>query len=144
MIVINKILKIFISKSFLLFLIIGAFNTVVSFLIMYFSLYFLNFGYWGSSSLAFFLASIISYFLNKKYTFSNSKPHLLSIIKFSIVIIVCYFIAFFIAKPIVKYLVDFSANQFLSHYVVQISLFTGQVIFTILNYFGQRFFAFKN
>jgi putative flippase GtrA len=143
-IIINRILKIFFSKSFLFFLIIGAFNTVVSFFIMYISLYYLNLGYWGSSSLAFFLASIISYFLNKKYSFSNSKPHFWSIIKFSIVIAVCYLVAFFVAKPIVKYLVEFLENPFLGHYVIQISLFTGQVIFTILNYFGQRFFAFKN
>lgn len=68
----------------------------------------------------------------------------MSIIKFSIVIAICYFVAFFIAKPIVKYLLDVLDITYLSRYVNEMSLFIGQVIFTFLNYFGQRFFAFKN
>ena len=98
-----------------------------------------HFSYWFSSASNYFFGSILSYFLNKSFTFRYGKPDLKSIFKFTINIIVCYIIAYSIARPVMR--------DLLSNYSVSIqdnvSMVLGTLLFMGLNYLGQRFFAFK-
>ena len=95
--------------------------------------------YWLSSASNYFFGSILSYFLNKSFTFRYGKADLKSILRFTINILLCYLLAYGIAKPVMKYL--------LSSYSVSIqenvSMVLGMILFVGLNYLGQRFFAFK-
>ena len=54
-------------------------------------------------------------------------------------IAVCYFVAYGLAKPLVTAVLD-NAGEDLRDAVAMLA---GMVIFTGLNYLGQRFFAFK-
>jgi putative flippase GtrA len=139
---IKKIAKIFLDKSFLIFLAIGVFNTLLSISIS-FALKTLGFGYWGSTAPAYVICSVLSYILNKKYSFQNKGNVLNTIIKFSLVIAVCYLIAYSLAQPIVKYFLNTLNLHSYKAYTDYFAIFIGQVIFTLLNYIGQRFFAFK-
>ena len=98
-----------------------------------------HFSYWFSSASNYFFGSILSYFLNKSFTFRYGKPDFKSIFKFTINIIVCYIIAYSIARPVMR--------DLLSNYSVSIqdnvSMVLGTLLFMGLNYLGQRFFAFK-
>lgn len=141
-IMIKKIAKIFLDKSFLIFMIIGVFNTLFS-IIISFGLNTLGFGYWGSTAPAYIICSIMSYILNKKYSFQNKDNVLNTIVKFSLVIAACYFIAYSLAQPIVAYFLNSLNLQSYKKYADYFAIFVGQVIFTLLNYIGQRFFAFK-
>lgn len=60
------------------------------------------------------------------------------VIKFILNIVVCYFLAYGLAKPLVKLLLVGNKNV-----IDNISMIIGMVFFTGLNYLGQRFFAFK-
>jgi hypothetical protein len=56
-------------------------------------------------------------------------------------IALCYLAAYSISKPVVMRILS---NTDLSKSVVeQLSMLFGMVLFTMLNYMGQRFFAFK-
>lgn len=121
------------------FVIVGIINTLVGCGLM-FALYNLaGWGYWPSSLTNYVLTSILSYVLNKKYTFRHSGDVKGSIIRFAINIGVCYLLAYGIAKPLMMHLLE-GANQTVQE---NIAMFVGMVLFTVFNYLGQRLFAFR-
>ncbi|MBP8313880.1 hypothetical protein J4G49_14660, partial [Clostridium neonatale] len=66
-----------------------------------------------------------------------------SIIKFSIVIIISYFVAFGVSRPLVKLAFN-SININLEVKILeQIGMIFAQGIFTIINFLGQKLWAFK-
>ena len=123
------------------FIIVGIINTFFSMVIMFSMYNILHLGYWGSSSTAYILSSILSFVLNKKFTFTNNDSILKTSIKFSINIGICYILAYSISKPVVSWIL-FKLN-FPHEIIEQAAMLLGMIIFTILNYIGQRFFAFK-
>ncbi len=134
------IFKIFDAK-FIKFILVGILNTAVSMAIMFLLYNLAHFGYWGSSAISFFIASIISFILNKNFTFSSDESTLKSALKFAVTIGICYLLAYSISKPIVIWaLSKFNLKVSL---IEQISMLVGMVIFTLLNYFSQRFFVFS-
>ena len=142
----NKLLKIF-DKTFLKFIVVGIINTLFGTAIMFSSFYILeqlqwfsyDINYWTSSALNYLCGSILSYFLNKKYTFEVKETSKESIIRFAINVSVCYFLAYGVAKPLALYLFQ-GAGERLQGYS---ALVIGMGLFVLLNYVGQRFWAFK-
>lgn len=135
----NKLSKFFDIK-FWKFILVGVINTIVGTAIM-FGLYNLaGFSYWVSSAANYILASILSYFLNKYFTFQHRGGSLKSAIRFAINIAVCYILAYGIAKPLTISLLSDATVTVQDN----VAMFVGMVLFTLLNYVGQRFFAFKD
>jgi putative flippase GtrA len=127
--------------KFLKFVLVGIINTIFSTVIMFLLYNLANFGYWGSSTVSYILASILSFFLNKSFTFRNKESTAKTAVRFTLNIAVCYLAAYSISKPIVTRIL---LNTSLSKSIVeQFSMLLGMVLFTMLNYIGQRFFAFK-
>lgn len=58
--------------------------------------------YWLSSAANYICGSILSYFLNKSFTFRNKEHGIKVVLKFIINITVCYFVAYGMAKPCVR------------------------------------------
>ena len=54
-------------------------------------------------------------------------------------ILICYVVAYGIAQPIAKLIFKHAGVMVLKI----ISLLSGSILFTIINYFGQRFWVFK-
>lgn len=125
--------------TFVKFAVVGVINTLVGTAIM-FGLYNLaGASYWISSAANYVLASILSYILNKKFTFRHEGDTLQSGLRFALNIAVCYFIAYGVAKPFAMWLLSGSSI------VVQenAAMFAGMCIFVVLNYLGQKLFVFK-
>ena len=121
------------------FILVGLLNTLVGSAIM-FGLYNLaDCSYWFSSAVNYVLTSILSFFLNKYFTFKNKENSFAQIIRFVLNIAVCYVVAYGIAKPLVSIMLT-SASVSLRE---NISMLVGMCLFTGFNYLGQRFFAFK-
>lgn len=136
---IKKAASIFMDKTFFKFIIVGIINTIVGAGIM-FSLYNLfHCSYWFSSIMNYVIGSIVSYFLNKYYTFGSKKITIKEIIYFSLNIAVCFFIAYGAAKPLALYLLSDYSKAIQEN----TAMFIGMVIFTGLNYLSQRFIVFK-
>lgn len=121
------------------FIIVGVINTIVGTTIM-FSLYNL-FGcsYWVSSATNYILTSILSFFLNKYFTFKNTKRSFKQVLRFALNIAVCYLLAYGIAKPFIFFILSNTNERFQNN----ISMLVGMCLFTGFNFLGQRFFAFK-
>lgn len=128
-----------VDGKFWRFILVGIVNTIVGTAIMFGLYNFAGVTYWGSSAANYILTSILSYFLNKYFTFQHKENTLKSAIRFTINIAICYLLAYGIAKPLTYW--------FLSNTTVaiqeNIAMIVGMVFFTVFNYLGQRFFAFK-
>ena len=73
------------------------------------------------------------------FTFKNSERGWKPILRFTINIVVCYTLAYGIAKPIVAWLL----SGYEKNITENIAMFVGMCLFVGFNYIGQRFFAFK-
>lgn len=129
-----------IQNTVLRFILVGVINTLVGTVIM-FGLYNLaHCSYWVSSASNYILTSILSFFLNKFFTFQNKEKSIGQVVRFAVNIAVCYLLAYGIVKPLCLYLLSGAAASVRDN----VSMFVGMCLFTAFNYCGQRFFAFKN
>ena len=121
------------------FVLVGAVNTLFGAGIMFIFYNCLHLSYWLSSASNYFFGSILSYFLNKYFTFRRTERSVKYIVRFVINILVCYFAAYSVAKPLITQLLATASVTAQEN----IAMLAGMVIFTVLNYFGQKLFAFK-
>ena len=134
-----KFIKILYDKTFLKFIIVGIINTIVGAGVM-FSLYnIFHCSYWFSSIMNYVVGSIVSFFLNKYFTFKSKFFSFKEVLYFTVNIAVCFFIAYGLAKPFAMYLL----NGYSLSVQENTAMFIGMVIFTGLNYLSQRFIVFK-
>lgn len=142
----DKLKKIF-DPTFFRFIVVGVINTLVGYGVM-FGLYNLaglhtwgDTGYWISSAANYVVGSIVSFFLNKHFTFRNQEKGAGVVLRFVINISVCYLLAYGLAKPAVAWaLGGMGLGEQLQG---NLTMLFGSGLFVLLNYFGQRFFAFK-
>ena len=127
------------NNTFVRFAAVGVFNTLVGSAIM-FGLYNLaGASYWVSSAANYILASIMSYVLNKKFTFRHEGQVMQSGIRFAVNIGICYLLAYGIAKPCALAVLN-GYSQTLQE---NVAMLIGMCLFTGLNYIGQRLFVFR-
>ncbi|WP_199648733.1 GtrA family protein [Pseudoflavonifractor sp. AF19-9AC] len=142
----DKLKKIF-DPIFFRFIVVGVINTLVGYGVM-FGLYNLaglhrwgDTGYWISSAANYVVGSIVSFFLNKHFTFRNQEKGAGVVLRFVVNISVCYLLAYGLAKPAVSWALG---GMGLSEQLQgNLTMLFGSGLFVLLNYFGQRFFAFK-
>lgn len=131
--------KIF-DRTFWKFVLVGVINTLVGTMVMFIAYNLFEFGYWISSAANYIVGSLISYFLNKYFTFKNKKKSLKQVFTFIANILICYLVAYGIAKPLISWIL----KGYSSWMQDNISMFLGMIFFVLLNYVGQRMFVFKN
>ena len=136
---ISKLFKKLLDKTFWKFILVGIINTLFGTGIMFLFYNLLHFDYWVSSASNYIFGSILSYFLNKYFTFKNKSKSPKVLVKFIINISVCYLLAYGAAQPLVEFILK-NANTTIRD---NVAMLVGMGLFVILNYLGQRFFAFK-
>lgn len=123
------------------FIIVGVMNTVIGMAAMLIAYNIFHLGYWISSAMDYIIGSIFSYFANKYFTFQSNKKSGAEVVRFVINIVVCYVLAYSIAKPVIEMILkDISLSVSV---LEQISMIFGMCIFIVLNYFGQKLFVFR-
>lgn len=123
------------------FIIVGVLNTIIGTTTMLIAYNIFHLGYWIASALNYIVGSIFSYFANKYFTFKSEKKSVSEVIRFAINIVVCYFVSYSVAKPVMEMVLE-DMNLSVS-ILEQLSMFFGMGIFIVLNYFGQKFFVFR-
>ena len=95
--------------------------------------------YWLSSAANYLVGGVVSFFLNKYFTFRKRGWSWAQALRFAGTVAVCYFLAYGLAKPL--------AAQVLAvwntHAQENAAMVLGMCLYTVLNYLGQRFFAFR-
>lgn len=127
------------NSKLLRFIIVGVINTLFGTAIMFGMYNLMGFSYWVSSAANYVLASILSYVLNRRFTFGYEGNTVKSGARFVINIAACYLMAYGAAKPFAVLLLSGSTVAVQEN----AAMLTGMCIFTGLNYIGQRFFVFR-
>ena len=94
------------------FLIVGVINTLVGTGVMFVLYNFFSVSYWISSAANYVVGSIVSYFLNKYFTFQNKEKSLKQMIRFIVNIAACYLAAYGAAKPLISWLLSDMNEKF--------------------------------
>lgn len=138
--------KNFFDIKFWKFILVGVLNTLVGNGLQFLLYNFTalgnlenNMGYWICSGTSYILASIMSYFLNKYFTFKNNEKGWKPVLRFSLNIAVCYFLAYGLAQPLAKLILSGQPQNIQDN----IAMLFAMCLFVAFNYIGQRFFAFK-
>ncbi|GHT56706.1 hypothetical protein FACS1894109_06520 [Spirochaetia bacterium] len=127
------------DRTFFKFVLVGIINTIIGTGIM-FSLYNLfGFSYWQSSAVNYIFTSILSFFLNKYFTFSVKQWSAYMLFAFVFTIAMSYLLAYGIAKPVVHRVLANCSQKIRDN----VSMLAGMCLFTGLNYIGQRFVVFN-
>ncbi len=135
---IDKIKKV-LDITFWKFILVGVANTLFGTAIMFVFYNIFHLSYWISSASNYVFGSILSYFLNKHFTFKNNSKDKKVMIRFIINITCCYLIAYGAARPVVRMLLAGFEKKIQDNF----AMLTGMCVFVLLNYIGQRFWAFK-
>ena len=133
-------IKELIDIKLLKFLIVGVINTVVGAGAMFLLYNLAHFNYWFSSVCNYIAGGICSYLLNKFFTFKNHEKSFKQIVQFVLLLVICYLIAYIGAKYLIYWILKTQSVKVKDN----IAMLIGQIIYTILNYLGQRLFVFKN
>ena len=128
-----------VDVKLLKFIIVGVINTLVGTAIMFGLYNWAGCDYWFSSAANYVLTSILSYFLNKYFTFQKKGGSWREVLRFALNIAVCYLLAYGIAKPLIRWILSGAGEKLRDN----ISMLVGMGLFTGFNYIGQRLFAFR-
>ena len=124
--------------SMLKFLLVGVGNTLFSTVLM-FALE--GLGYWPSTAIAYVAGAVLSFFLNRRFTFHSEETLGRSAVTFALNVAVCYVLGYGLARGLMGILAPWSPLSPL--WWERLSKLVGMGLYTVLNYFGQRFFAFR-
>jgi len=132
-------IAIFSDRTFFKFILVGIVNTIVGSATMFLLYNAAHLNYWISSACNYCLTGIISFFLNKYFTFGIKRRSVFMVFAFIMTIAVSYLTAYGIAKPIMNYFLQNSPQKIREN----AALFTGMCLFTVINYLGQRLVVFR-
>ena len=127
-----------IDKSIPKFLLLGVGNTLLSMVLMFLLE---GLGYWPSTAIAYVAGAVMSFFLNKSFTFRSDEVLWKAAIKFAVNVAVCYVVAYALAQPLAAWVLGRTGIS--PVWQERLTKLGGMCLYTALNYFGQRFFAFR-
>ena len=134
----KKLLALFDAKMWK-FLLVGVLNTIVGDGLSFLLINLTDIGMWWATAVPTVLASVMSYFLNKYFTFKNTEKGIKPVLRFAINIAACYLIAYGVAIPLMGWALSGVGEAWRDN----VTKLTGMCLFTGCNYLGQRFFAFR-
>lgn len=136
----KEFIKKFFDIKFWKFILVGIANTLFGSGIMFLLYNVFHCSYWVSSAANYVFGSILSFFLNKHFTFRKKGDTLKSVLRFTVNILLCYLLAYGIAKPLIARLLSSSTQSIQEN----VAMFAGMCLFIAFNYIGQRFFVFRD
>lgn len=131
--------KRWIDSTVLRFLLVGVINTLVGCGTMFLLYNAAHWSYWLSSAANYLVGGIVSFFLNKYFTFRRREWSWRQVVRFAVNVAVCWLLAYGLAKPLVLHLLEGRSVRLQENAAMAV----GMCLYTALNYLGQRFFAFR-
>ena len=147
----KNFLKNFFDIKFWKFLLVGVINTLIGEGIQLLLLNPLNWSAfaWGVGAAAVIgtiVGSIVSFFLNKYFTFQNKEKSFKQVMRFTLNICACLLIRVIAATAVSELCKAASISMFgmsVEKFAGNMGWAVGACVFVACNYIGQRFFAFK-
>lgn len=130
-----------INKDFIKFLCVGLLNTAVGVSVTFVILNLIGWNYWISTFMGNSIGAVVSYFLNKHFTFKSKVSNKEAMWKFASAILLCYLVSYSVSYILFQYMI----GKLIYNHVIHTNLtaLVGAGMYTLLNYFAQKYFVFK-
>lgn len=132
-------MKRFVDSTIPKFLLTGVVNTAVGAAVMFLLYNLAGCSYWLSSAANYLVGGTVSFFLNKYFTFHSTERSWAQVGRFVLTVAVCWLVAYGVAKPLTLRLLAGEGERFQTN----AAMVVGMGLYTVLNYLGQRLFAFR-
>ncbi|MRX73720.1 GtrA family protein [Bacillus lacus] len=129
------------KSSFSRFILVGLINTALGLSTMFILLHGAGLSYWVATLGGNAAGACSSFVLNRSFTFQSKRSVHQTLLRFLIVICICYFFAYFVGFQSASWAIHQIAELPLG-YVEDIAILLGSGLYTILTYIGQRRFVF--
>ena len=132
------------TRQTLSYLIIGLSKTFIGWAETYALNNWLHLGYWPTSIIVFVIGFFYSYFMNRKFTYTDVKTDGNTFRKYVIEVLICFVLAYGLGKIILAWF--FGNVVVLSVSDDMLNTLEGilaNIAFIGLDYIGQRYFVFK-
>ena len=140
---IKRLFGFFWDRSLLIFAVIGGLNTIVSMAGSYLLRQQLGWSLYLANLLMYTVCSVASFYFNRKYSFRSKAPLGASILRFSVVVAVCFHLSFVLNHIAMPWMRQQWFPAVSDAVYTAIQILGIQVLFTLLNYLGQRLWAFR-
>ncbi|MBA2943404.1 GtrA family protein [Paenibacillus sp. CGMCC 1.16610] len=130
------------SGSFLRFLLVGVFNTLVGLSASFVFFNVLHLNYWLSTFAGNTLGAIVSYTLNRTFTFRSKASVGSSWWKFAIVILSCYGLSYSCSLLLAE-AAGVLWPELRADWLHNGAILVGNGLYTIGNYLGHKYFTFR-
>lgn len=128
------------THPFFRFALVGAINTIAGLFIMLMLLNVFGLSYWLSTFIGNAAGAVISYFLNKAFTFKSNVRFTEGAPRFLAVILCCYFFSYWLSAR----LMALGLGTILPNgRTDEAAVLLGGLFYTISNYIGQKKFVFR-
>ena len=121
------------------FLLAGIVNTLAGCGTMFLLYNLAGCSYLVSSAANYIVGGIVSFFLNKYFTVRRREWSWGQVWRFALNVAVCYGLAYGAAKPLAVMALADTPKDIQEN----VAMLIGMCLYVALNYFGQRFFAFR-
>lgn len=123
------------TGKILRFLLVGLVNTLIGLGVTLLLYHGFRTGYWFATALGNGCGIVVSYLLNRRFTFSAKTSLKNDWLRFLLVVLLSYLIAYRLSL----YVIDF----FLPSFGGTGAILVGMILYTVLNFIGQNYWVFK-
>lgn len=131
------------SYTFFRFLLVGVANTILGLSVIYLLLHLVGMSYWMSTFLGNSVGAMMSYYLNRRFTFRSKNAVSKSLILFVIVTLLCYVVSYSIGMNLVEWMLG-TSNSLKSGTKTDLAVLISTGLYTVLNYLGQKWLVFSS
>nr|WP_239549018.1 GtrA family protein [Scopulibacillus daqui] len=121
-------------------MLVGACNTIIGLSIMFLCLHGFGFSYLMAAACGNSIGAVVSYILNRTYTFKSEKSVAKSSLAFILVVGFCYIFSYHLSMVVSSW----ASRIFRAFPRDDAAALLGAVLYTATNYFGQKCFVFRN
>ncbi len=132
------------GKELARFASVGVLATVVGMGGMFAAYNLLHWNYWLASGVAFAVGALLSFVLNRRFTFAHRGSWLSALLRFAVNVAICYTIAFAVARPATLWGLQVLGAGLSLAQAENVALTLGNVLYTAINYAGQKWFVFRS
>ncbi|PLR76211.1 polysaccharide biosynthesis protein GtrA [Bacillus sp. V3-13] len=130
-------------KPFLRFLMVGIINTITGLSIMFILMNIFQQSYWVSTFIGNSSGALLSYILNRSFTFESTVPVRKGVPRFLLIILACYFLAFGTADILAGWTIMQSTLGTVISSEKELAVLIGTALYTVTNFLGQKYFVFS-
>lgn len=127
-------------QTFIRFLLVGILNTIIGLSLMFLLKNGMNWPYWMATFIGNSIGAAASFLLNRSFTFKSKVSFGNGLIKFIAVILICYVVSFSAGKYTAS--INMAKPIRLLIPTDNLAIIIGTGFYTIMNYFGQKYFVF--